>query len=69
MSEDPLRDRFDRFDRDQDGKIDQAELGLLLDELGVGFGEAQVRATFLSLDEDSSGVIDFDEFRDWWTSR
>ena len=69
MSSDPLRDRFDRYDRDGDGTINEAELLLLLEALGVGYTDAQVHATFTSLDEDGSGHIDFAEFSAWWTSR
>jgi Ca2+-binding EF-hand superfamily protein len=69
MSHDPLQDRFDRVDRDANGKIDEAELGLLLDALGVGFTPVQVRATFVSIDRDGSGHIELEEFRAWWTSR
>ena len=69
MSSDPLRDRFERVDSDGNGKIDQAELGSLLDALGVGFSDVQVRATFESIDQDRSGLIELEEFRAWWTSR
>jgi calmodulin len=67
--QDPLRQRFDRFDGDGNGKIDEAELTRLLDALGVGFSASQVRATFESIDENRSGLIDFEEFRSWWQSR
>lgn len=66
---DPLRERFERVDTDGNGKIDEAELGLLLDSLGVGFSTAQVHATFTSIDVNQSGVIDLEELRAWWTSR
>jgi calcium-binding protein CML len=68
MSTDPLRDRFDRFDLDGNGTISEAELAQLLDALGVGYTEIQVRATFTSLDGDGSGQIEFEEFRAWWQS-
>lgn len=68
MSDDPLRDRFERVDTDANGKIDEAELGRLLDALGVGYDDAQVHATFTSIDVDGSGHIELEEFRDWWTS-
>jgi Ca2+-binding EF-hand superfamily protein len=68
MSDDPLRDRFERADTDADGRIDQAEMGRLLDELGVGFSDAQVRAAFTAIDVDGSGQIGLEEFRAWWTS-
>ena len=69
MSSDPLRDRFERVDRDHNGKIDQAELSELLQALGVGFTDAQVRATFEGIDRDGSGLIELEELRAWWTTR
>jgi Ca2+-binding EF-hand superfamily protein len=69
MSTDPLRDRFERVDQDNNGLIDQPEFSALLDALGLGFTEAQVRAAFVSIDLDSSGHIELEEFRAWWTSR
>ncbi len=68
MSDDPLRDRFQRVDTDGDGRIDQSEMGRLLDELGAGFTDAQLRAAFTSIDSDASGRIELEEFRAWWTS-
>ena len=68
MSDDPLRDRFQRVDTDGNGRIDETEMGRLLDDLGVGFSEAQVRATFSSIDVDGSGQIELEEFRAWWTN-
>lgn len=67
MSQDPLRERFERVDTDNNGRIDEAELGRLLDELGVGYSASQVRAAFTSIDKDGSGHIGLEEFRAWWT--
>jgi len=67
MSDDPLRDRFERIDTDSNGRIDEAELGRLLDELGVGFTDAQVHAAFTSIDVDGNGHIGLEELRAWWT--
>jgi Ca2+-binding EF-hand superfamily protein len=66
MSSDPLRERFARYDTDQNGKIDEAEMRLLLDELGAGFTDAQLRAAFTAIDVNGSGQIDLEEFRAWW---
>ena len=68
MSSDPLRTRFESVDRDGDGYIDEAELGVLLDALGLGFSESQVRATFVSIDTNESGRIELEEFRACWTT-
>jgi Ca2+-binding EF-hand superfamily protein len=68
MSDDPLRDRFARFDHDTDGKIDEAEFAKLLDELGLGYSGVQVHAAFTAIDVDGSGRIELEEFRAWWTT-
>lgn len=69
MSQDPLRDRFERVDRDQNGAIDESEFSLLLDALGLGYEHPQVRAAFVAIDSDGNGAIELEEFRAWWTSR
>ena len=63
---DHLRERFDRFDRDSNGLIDLGELSLLLEALGTGYTEVQVRATFESIDTDGNGQINYEELRAWW---
>lgn len=69
MSSDPLRERFQRVDKDGNGRIDQTEFSSLLDALGAGYSDAQVRAAFVSIDLDANGHIELEEFRAWWTSR
>ncbi len=69
MSNDPLRARFERCDRDGDGQIDEREFGLMLNGLGVGYSDAQIHAAFESIDTNKSGHIDFDEFCAWWQHR
>jgi Ca2+-binding EF-hand superfamily protein len=69
MSTDPLRDRFERVDQDGNGKIDEPEFARLLDDLGVGYDDAQIRAAFAAIDADQSGHIELEEFRSWWTDR
>jgi len=68
MSDDPLRDRFERVDADGNGRIDESEMARLLDELGAGFSDAQVHSAFTSIDVNGSGQIELEEFRAWWTS-
>jgi len=68
MSLDPLRDRFEGVDRDANGIIDESEFSVLLDALGVGYGDAQVHAAFTDIDKDGNGQIDLEEFRAWWTN-
>jgi Ca2+-binding EF-hand superfamily protein len=68
MVSDPLRERFERVDTDGNGKIDEAELGRLLQSLGAGFTESQVQAAFAAIDADASGHVELEEFRTWWQS-
>jgi Ca2+-binding EF-hand superfamily protein len=61
-----LRARFNGYDQNGDGQLELAEFAQLLDELGAGYAEAQIRSAFTSLDADQNGSIDFDEFAGWW---
>ena len=66
MDNSALRARYDRCDKDGDGRIDLNEFSALLDALALGYEEAQVRAAFTALDTDQNGQIDFGEFSRWW---
>lgn len=66
MENSALRARFDGYDRDGDGRIDLNEFSTLLDALGLGYEEAQVRSAFGSLDTDHDGQIGYAEFCEWW---
>ena len=66
MDNSALRARYDRCDKDGDGRIDLVEFSALLEALGLGYEEAQVRAAFMALDADQNGQIDFGEFSKWW---
>ena len=66
MENSALRARYDRCDRDGDGRISLSEFSALLDELGLGYEEAQVRAAFAALDSDQNDQIDYAEFAKWW---
>ena len=67
MHNSSLKARFDRYDRDGNGRIDESEFGELLDALGVGYSKTQKQAAFEDIDRDHSGQIDYDEFAKWWT--
>jgi Ca2+-binding EF-hand superfamily protein len=69
MANEALRARYDGYDRNGDGTIDLGEFGELLDELGAGYGETQIKSAFASLDGDQNGKIDFAEFEGWWVGR
>ncbi len=69
MDHSALRARYDGYDRDGDGRIDISEFSALLDALGLGYEEAQIRSAFTELDADQNGEIDFAEFSEWWVGR
>ena len=66
MDNSALRARYDRCDKDGDGRIDLSEFSELLGALGLGYEQAQVRAAFTAVDVDQNGQIDFAEFSTWW---
>lgn len=66
---DRLKGVFDRFDKDHNGSIDRAEFGEFLAAIGKQMTAAQVAEGFAQIDRDGSGVIEFDEFVDWWEAR
>ena len=59
-----LRRAFELFDSDKSGAIDQRELRVLFDFLGLALSDDEVREAMKSLDQDLSGGIQVDEFRD-----
>ena len=70
MSEpDDLRRRFDEFDTNEDGVIDEAEFAALVAALGVRFDAGQVLTAFMAIDVDGNGRIEFGEFKSWWSKR
>jgi len=65
MTDAELEARFDEFDLDANGRIDESEFGRLLKALGVEFSPEQQLIAFTAIDVDGDGSIDFDEFRAW----
>ena len=57
---------FARYDKDQSGDIDAAELACMLEDLGVEVTEERLAEAFSILDSNGDGVITFEEFADWW---
>lgn len=69
MDPDAVRAAFGSFDGDANGKIDLIEFRELLVKLGVNVEAAQGEALFDVIDSDETGLIDFDEFHAWWSTR
>lgn len=57
-----MRQVFDKFDTNKDGKISQDEYNSALSVLGKGFSKAEMAKSFRFIDTDKDGYIDFKEF-------
>jgi calmodulin len=64
-----LRQNFDHFDANSDGKIELEEFSRLMDALGASEPGEETLIGFQAIDADGSGVIEFDEFEAWFTDR
>ncbi|KAG6948503.1 hypothetical protein JG687_00015436 [Phytophthora cactorum] len=60
---------FACYDEDGSGWIDAAELRHLVSDLGGVLTERDFRKALRLLDRDSNGVIDRDEFTQWWVGQ
>ncbi|GMF56723.1 unnamed protein product [Phytophthora fragariaefolia] len=61
-----VRAAFACYDEDGSGWIDTAELRRLVADLGGVFTERDFRKALRILDRDDNGVIDQEEFTEWW---
>jgi Ca2+-binding EF-hand superfamily protein len=57
---------FDKFDVDQGGSLDRDEFRSCLRDLGEKFSDKEFRWILSQVDTDKSGVIEYDEFWEFW---
>ena len=69
MDLEELRENFNHFDKDGDGKIDLQEFGKLCQALGGDISDEHRKIGFEAIDTNGSGFIDFEEFANWWNDR
>ena len=69
ISTEELRQNFDHFDTNNDGKIELAEFAKLLEALDAAEPGEDLTMGFSAIDTDSSGVVEFDEFETWFLDR
>ncbi|XP_075249688.1 neo-calmodulin-like [Convolutriloba macropyga] len=67
--EEELRDVFKVFDKDGDQVITTLEIKKVLSDLGRKVSEQQILEMISSVDLDSNGSIDFDEFKEMMSRR
>ena len=65
-SEADLRARFDQFDAEKNGYIDEAEFTALVRRLGLHLTDAKATKAFRSLDTEGEGRVDFEKLNAWW---
>ncbi len=63
-----LRENFNFFDRDNNGRIDVEEFTKLLQVLSPKTTSAQGEDGFSIVDENNDGHIDLEEFIEWWAT-
>merc|ERR1712008_14522 len=57
--------KFQRWDKDGDGNISRKELSTIMKSLNDSLSESEIDTIFSSVDTDSSGLIDYNEFVRW----
>jgi len=57
-----LRDAFDMFDEDKDGRVTHVELAKVLEKLKINANQQVLLDMIKSADKDNSGTVEFQEF-------
>lgn len=63
-----LREDFEYFDEDHDGRMQFDEFVDFLSGLEADMSQEQCRIGFAAIDRNRDGAIEFDEFLAWWQS-
>lgn len=69
MDNEELRENFDYFDADGDGKLDLGEFSSLMKALDALDPGESAALGFRAIDTDRSGQVEFDEFVRWFSQR
>jgi len=63
------RNTFKKFDNDGSGSLDVVEMKKLFIALGAKFSDKEMEEVMQQLDSSGDGMIDEEEFIEWWTNR
>jgi Ca2+-binding EF-hand superfamily protein len=63
------RNTYEKYDADGSGSIDITELTKLLEDIGGSFSPKELNDAMNELDKDGNGILDQEEFVDWWCNR
>jgi calmodulin len=61
-----LRAEFEKYDTDNDGRIDLGEFTNLVNLLSPNMDPRYIKGGFSLIDENADGLMSFDEFSEWW---
>jgi calmodulin len=61
-----LREDFEYYDRNQDGLMQYEEFVRFLNAIDGEVSESECRIGFGEVDSDHDGVIELEEFLEWW---
>lgn len=64
-----IKEIFSFYDQNHNGVIEREEFSSLLRALDDGIADSEISAGLQALDDNENGVIDFDEFIEWWADR
>ncbi len=66
IDDEELKENFEHFDKNGDGKLSRDEFGELMAALGAAEPGEDASRGFSSIDVNGSGGIDFEEFAEWF---
>ena len=69
MDRKELKETFDHFDADDNGRIDRKEFGKVMAALDADMSDDELDMGFSIIDTDDSGQIDYAEFSEWWAQQ
>ena len=61
-----LREDFDYYDRNDDGLLQYDEFVRFLHAIDGSMSDSECHIGFMEIDTDRDGVIEFEEFLEWW---